>query len=319
MDKRLQTGKNLVYRRNKDNPELIRRDFLPLFRKIINRSFMPFLELFDETLDINSTESYELSLQISHDYLSFSILDTLRNKYVMLRSYEAEEGGSYDANKLGELLSMDDFLIRRFRKTVIVTPSDRSTLVPAPLYDETLKDSFFLFNHPDFNGHDILVNELSEPEAFLVFAIPSDINELIKRSFPRVNPYHQLKPLLRFFSANRRITGSNPVNVHIEKGFLCISVFDQNTLRFCNTFNYQTGSDIRYFILYVFKRLGLSQDENVFFSGRISRHDDIMYGLSDYLRNIKFSQPSGNFTMSYVFNETEVHKFLNLFITSDCE
>ena len=280
---------------------------------------MPFLELFDETLDINSTECYELTLQVSYDYLSFSVLDTLRNKYVMLRSYEPEEGGSFDSFKIGDLLSMDDFLIRRFRKINVITPSDKSTLVPAPLYDESKMEDFFLLNHPHTNGQTLLVNQIREPDAFILFTIPADLNEILRSSFPLSGPFHQLKPLLNFFSATRRNTGTNPVNVHLEKGFLSISVFDKDNLKFCNTFDYQTGSDIRYYILYVFKRLGLSQDENLFFSGRISRYDDIIYGLSDYLRNIKFAEPSGNFTLSYVFNETEVHKFLNLFIASGCE
>ncbi len=57
---------------------------------------MPFLELFDETLDINSTENYELSVQVSTDNLSFCILDTLRNKFVLLRSYESVGNSKYD-------------------------------------------------------------------------------------------------------------------------------------------------------------------------------------------------------------------------------
>ena len=48
---------------------------------------MPFLELFDETLDINSTENYELSVQVSPDGFPFCLLDTIRNKYVLLRSF----------------------------------------------------------------------------------------------------------------------------------------------------------------------------------------------------------------------------------------
>lgn len=280
---------------------------------------MPLLELFDETLDINSTECYELSLQISYNYLSFSILDTLRNKYVMLRSYESDEGSEFDNRKLVDLLSMDDFLVRRFRRTSIVTPSNRSTLVPAPLYDEASRNEYFRFNHPEEIQQVILANELKEPEAYLIFSIPLDLYELVSSFFPGIKPNHQLKPLLDFFSASRRITGTNTVSVHVEKNYLSITVFDQNNLRFCNTFNYQTASDIRYYILYVFKRLGLSQDENVVFSGMVSKFDEVIYGLSDYLRNIKYAQPSGNFTLSYVFNETEVHRYLNLFIVSDCE
>jgi hypothetical protein len=281
--------------------------------------FMPFLELLDETLDINSTESYDLTLQICDNYLSFSILDTLRNKYVMLRSYENEDGTLYDVRALGNLLSIDDFLIRRFRRTSIVTPSDKSTLVPSPLYDESRKEEYFLFNHPDPGNQTILVNELREPEAFLLFTISSDLYDLLKRLFPEAKPIHHLKPLLNFYSVNRRVAGNNSVNVHVEKGYVSIAVFDQNSLKFCNTFNYQAGSDVRYYVLYVFKRLGLNGDENVFFSGMISKYDENIYGLSDYLKNIKFAQPAGNFTLSYVFNETEIHRFMNLFIISGCE
>ena len=52
---------------------------------------MPFLELFDETLDINSTENYELSIQVSPDGLSFCLLDSVRNKFVLFRSFGAED------------------------------------------------------------------------------------------------------------------------------------------------------------------------------------------------------------------------------------
>ena len=58
---------------------------------------MPFLELFDETLDINSTENYELSVQVSPEGLSFCILDSIRNKFVLIRSFEAEENKYFNA------------------------------------------------------------------------------------------------------------------------------------------------------------------------------------------------------------------------------
>lgn len=280
---------------------------------------MPFLELFDETLDINSTESYDLSLQVCNNYLSFSILDNLRNKYVMLRSYEPEEGVSFDAGKLGEIISMDDFLMRRFRRTSIITPSPGSTLVPSPLYDESRKEDYFHFNHPDSSNEIILANELKEPDSFLIFAIPRDLHDLLGHLYPGTAPLHHLKPLFGYFSLNRRMTGQNTVNVHLERGFMTIFVYDNISLRFCNTFDYQAGSDIRYYLLYVFKLLGLKPEENLVFSGRIGKNDEMVHFLSDYLMNIKYAQPSGNFTLSYIFNETEIHKYLTLFIAAGCE
>lgn len=45
-------------------------------------------ELFDETLDINSTDNYDLSVEISEDGIAYSVLDLLRGKWVMLRHYQ---------------------------------------------------------------------------------------------------------------------------------------------------------------------------------------------------------------------------------------
>jgi len=72
---------------------------------------MPFLELFDETLDINSTENYELALQVSPDELSFCLLDTIRNKFVLIRSFKPEDNRYFSIDALKDLINNDDFLI----------------------------------------------------------------------------------------------------------------------------------------------------------------------------------------------------------------
>src|SRR5450759_1615047 len=99
---------------------------------------MPFLELFDETLDINSTDNYELSVQVSPNGFAFCLLDTLRNKFVLIRAFEPEENKYFIADKINELISKDDFLTKRYKKVNIVMPSPKFTIVPAPLFDLSL-------------------------------------------------------------------------------------------------------------------------------------------------------------------------------------
>ncbi|MCJ7446075.1 MAG: DUF3822 family protein [Bacteroidales bacterium] len=96
---------------------------------------MPFLELFDETLDINSTDNYELSVQLSPDGFHFCILDAIRNKYILLRSSEPDDNKYFTPDKINDIISKDDFLTRRYKKVNIVLPSPKFTLVPAPLFD----------------------------------------------------------------------------------------------------------------------------------------------------------------------------------------
>jgi hypothetical protein len=280
---------------------------------------MPFLELFDETLDINATENYELSIQVSPDGLSFCLLDSIRNKFVLIRSFEPEENKYFNTDKISELLRKDDFLTRRYKKVNFITPSPKFTLVPAPLYDPGKKDEYFKFNHNLEENNVVMVNKANDPDAFLVFSVSKTICDLMNDFYPGVHPYHQIKLLLDHISSFKKSLNGNYIHIHVERDFFNLIFFNNNVLKFCNSFTYRNISDILYYVLNVFKKLDIKQEETIYFSGLTEKYDDLSSGFSLYIRNIKFAEPSGNFTFSYVFNDMELHRFLNLFNLVNCE
>ena len=280
---------------------------------------MPFLELFDETLDINSTENYELSVQASPDGFSFCLLDTIRNKFVLIRSFEPEENKYFNAEKINEILSKDDFLTRRYRKVHAVMPSAKFTIVPAPLFDPGKKDEYFTFNHLPNDGNIIISNRLNDPDAFVVFSVSQPLVELLASFHPGVLPYHQVKPLLNHISHSRKSVNGNYIHIHVEREFFNLIIFDHNLMKFCNSFKYRNITDILYFTLNVFRNLDIKQEETIHLSGLTEKYDDLSSNLSLYIRNVKFAEPAGNFTFSYVFNDTALHRFLNLFSAVNCE
>ena len=125
---------------------------------------MPFFELFDETLDINSTENYELSVQLSSSELTFCLLDTIRNKFILLRSSEPDDNRYFSYEALNELISRDDFLVRKYKKVNIILPSRKFTLVPSPLFDPGKKEDYFSFNLNREENEIILSNKSIEPD-----------------------------------------------------------------------------------------------------------------------------------------------------------
>jgi len=279
---------------------------------------MPFLELFDETLDINATENYELSVQVSPDDLSFCILDTLRNKFVLLRSYEPEDNSRFDPYRLNEIIKKDDFITRPFRKTIVITPTSRTTLVPAPLFDDSRKEDFLAFNQNFPEKERILTNKHRYPDIYTIFSLPVGTADLLNSTFPRGVIMHPLKPLFQYINFNKRSAG-NYIHIHFDKEYFIMVIFDPDELTFCNTFYYKSLSDIEYYVLYVLRRLNIRQNEAVYLSGRTKRDQDILRGMSDYLGNLRFALPQGNYTFSYVLNETELHKYLVLFSAVNCE
>ena len=280
---------------------------------------MSFLELFDETLDINSTENYGLSVQVGPDGFAFCLLDTIRNKFVLIRVFEPEENKYFNADKINEILVKDDFLTKHYRKVSIIMPSPKFTLVPTPLFDPGKKDEYFTFNHIFEDGNMIIINKLIDPDTFLIFSVSKPIYDLINNLFPGVHPYHQLKPLFDHISHNRKSINGNYIHIHVEREFFNLIVFSHNLLKFCNSFNYRNINDILYFVLNVFKNLDIKQEETIYFSGLTEKYDDLSSNFSIYVRNIRFAGPSGNFTFSYVFNDVDLHRFLNLFSVVNCE
>lgn len=280
---------------------------------------MPFLELFDETLDINSTENYELSVQIGQDGFAFAILDTIRNKYIMIRSTEPDDNKYPGAEKISDIISKDDFLTRRYKKINVVMPSPKFTLVPSPLYDPAKKEEYFNYNLNRDDNEIILANKIPDPDAWIVFAVPRLLYEIPGRFWPGAFPLHHTKPLLNQVSHNSKSVGGYFIHIHIEKEFFNLLVYDHGTLKFSNSFFYRNVSDILYYVLNVCKTMGISHDETVHFSGHTEQYDDIWSGFAMYIRNMKFTEPAGSYTFSYVFNELPLHRFINLFSITSCE
>jgi hypothetical protein len=280
---------------------------------------MPFLELLDETLDLNSTENYDLSVQVNFDRLSFCILDTIRKKFVLMREFEPEDQKYKNRDRISEYISKDDFLGRHFRKVHIITPTPKFTLVPSPLYAPDRDEDYFTFNHIREDGSLILSDKLANPDSYIVYSLPEQLNLLVGEFFPTSQRMHHIKPLLTHISENKKAVHGNYAHVHIEKEFFNIVIFSHSTLKLCNTYYYRSGSDILYFILSAFRNLDIAQEETLYISGLTKPGDDFSLLLSGYLRNIKYSLPANKCSFSYVFNETGLHRYLNLFNTVTCE
>ena len=289
-----------------------------LHREKTNISAMPFLELFDETLDINSTENYELSVQMSRDGFAFTILDTLRNKYILLRSHDPDDDKYLSADRISEIITMDDFLTKKYKSINLIIPSFKSTLIPSPLYDPGKKEEYYTLNHIKEENDLIIVNKIPDPDTYIVFSAPKSYIDVSAGFYPGVHPSHHTRPLMSQMFHNSRSIDGRYVHLHVEREFFNIFVFEHNTLKFSNAFNFRNISDILYFVLNVFKSLGIGNDETIHFSGLTEKYDDLYSNFVLYIRNMKFSGPSGNFTFSYVFNDIELHRFINLFTITSC-
>ncbi|MGD0581318.1 MAG: DUF3822 family protein [Bacteroidales bacterium] len=280
---------------------------------------MPLTELFDETLDINATENYELSVEMSAHDLAFCIFDGIRNKFIMLRSFVPEDQKKFTPDQVRSIITKDDFLKKNYGKVHCVLSSSRFTLIPEALYDPGRKDEYFSFNHTISESSVIFTDRLKDPDSYLLFAFSKPYAEIIREFFPKSVPLHHLRPLFDQIHHERKNPGDNYIHAHIEADYFNLIIYSNNTLQLCNSFLYRNVSDILYYILNVFRNLNIKQEETIVLSGLAERFDDLSSNLSLYIRNIKYAGLTGNFTFSYVFNEIPLHRYITLFSAGSCE
>jgi len=276
-------------------------------------------ELFDETLDINATENYDLTIELSADGLAYSVLDLLRGKFVMLRHYQASNKSEEGTFSLSDALWYDDFLKRRYRKVIAITPVPNSTMVPGSLYDSSVKDIYYRFNRMSDGNEVIMSNSIQTPAANVVFAPDKEIGELISSKWKEVSPWHHTKPLLQHAFTVDRSSEDGYIHLHIESGFITIVILSNHNLVFCNSFQCSTPSDICYFLFNILDKRGVKKIDSLWLSGIIQPYGELHLSLLEFTHAVHFAAPRVKQGFSYVFNDVHLHRYLNLFTAASCE
>ncbi len=275
-------------------------------------------ELFDETLDINSCSNYEISIQISLNGFSFSLLDTLRNKFVMLRDYKLNGRESDLCKQVEEILYKDDFLGKQYHAYRLIFIFERSTLVPAGLFDPAVKDDYFTLNHNLEEGYIVTNNKIEEPDALLLFDIRLDLQELLIKAFPEASLSHHAKPLLCSSFRNAGTQSGRYIHLNIEDTFFNLFLIDNKKLEFFNTFRYRNSSDILYYLMYSFEQFGIKKEEIINVTGLIEQGGELYNNIARYASGITLRKPEGSWSLSYVFDSINLHSYSNLFNIVSC-
>ncbi len=276
----------------------------------------------DESLDINQTPLYHLSIQVMLNGLSFSILNTVNNKYIALKHYPLPENNkniSY-AGKISEIIRKDEFLLKNYKSLALMVVSFKSTLVPSALFTNKDKEIYFRFNHPLEDNESILVNRLKRMDAYCLFTLPAELQEMFKKYFPDASIFHQIIPFLDNIIRHQTMKRTTPaIHVNIHDEFFDIAVFREQSPELINSFYYKQVNDLVYFILYTIKSLKIDPvTAPLILSGKINPGSSLPETLRRYMKHISFAKRDPSFTYSYTFNMITEHSFANLFNLYPC-
>lgn len=274
----------------------------------------------DETLDINITQSYHLSIQGSSNGLSFSILDTIRNKYVALKNYHPDKEKGTTEDQFKSILNNDEFLSCQYKSSSFFFISEKSTLIPSPLFNKAKVKEYLVFNQPLEEHEKVFFNPVKNTDAFIVYSVPGGICEILEKQFHEIKTYHQSVPFLeQILLKNQPVGFDHSVFIHIMPGIFDIAVSQSKKLILYNQFRFRNENDFIYFVLYIFEQLKLNPEKTrLVLSGEISKTSKYYESLKKYIKSIGFEKRDSQFTYSYTFNQIPEHTFITLLNLYSC-
>ncbi len=275
-------------------------------------------ELLDETFDLNQTHSYHLSIQADLDGFLFSILDSSAEKYLGLKQYAFEDlrtnAELFDA--ISGILNEDPLLHKAYSTVSCIHPDQRSTMLPAALFDKEQLKSYFEFNHPLKELDELHYNYLSRLDAYLIFPIYHEISNLYLQSWVNAGFFHPVSILAEEALGQR---DGVVVSIQFSGNHFDILATEGQSLKLHNSFSYRSDEDLLYFILFIFDKLGLEQAETpVLLSGNIDKFKDTPAFLKPYFKKLIFRPAPSGFRYPPAFDRIQEHIYLNVFKVYHC-
>lgn len=237
-----------------------------------------------DTLAVDNSGKYTVSIRLRPDGFSFSGYQPMAANSFFFREINFGKGESF-ADQLKETFFAHDFFSWKYKQVRIITETSRYTLVPENLYNEKRKHEFLDFTLSD-PGVFCLDNEWNEK--IVLYEMDSEVYEFCSRSFLDPKFYSHIVPQAMFFERDSLKRESvAQMYVVVRDGAADICSFRQGEMQMASSFEAGRQEDILYYILYLWKQLGLDQEKDlIFIHGKADACNRVIELLRTYLRNV---------------------------------
>jgi hypothetical protein len=236
-----------------------------------------------------SESTYELSIQVNLNGLSFFVLNLMNSKIDFLESviFDKKQTPQSLLDQLTHCFNSFERLHKQFKKVTIIHDNELATLVPKPLFDETNLVDYLKFNTKILKTDFITYDHLSIADIMVVYVPLVNINNFIFDRFGSFEYKHSATITLNRILTLEKNSKSLKMYVNIETTHFEIIVVEANLLKFYNRFEYSTKEDFIYYILFTAEQLQLNPEEfKAVLMGSVNESDDIYKIAYKYVRHV---------------------------------
>lgn len=175
----------------------------------------------------------------------------------------------------------------------------------APLYHHAFRQ---------MTSKKIVHSVLPNLNAVAAFAIDGDIENVVADKYSNYDFMPLMQPVWKFMH-KRSFTGSrNSLFTYFHDNYVDVMSFRQNRFRFYNRFDAHHSKDAVFFILYVWKQLGMEHSrDNLYVAGTPKDQDSMMEELRQYVKNVRLMNILADLPRTHSTNNSSLPLDLQIF------
>lgn len=247
----------------------------------------------------NDTLQTRLTIRITDHTLSFSAVDRDAEHQLIYEPYNVRNGMSMAAN-LRQAFGESDLLKRGYKKVRVFMDTP---ILAVPMEEFRKEDIQTMYQHAftGHNGDDVLYRLQPTLNMVAVFCINKDLRMVIEDNFDDVRFTPIMQPVWshmqqRSFAGMRR-----KLFCYFHESRLEVFCYEKNRIKYFNSFSAEHPKDALYFVLYVWKQLGLNQQQDeLHLIGSIPDKEWMLYNAKLYVRRTFVLNPAAEFNRSPV-------------------
>ena len=243
----------------------------------------------------------ELSIQLSLNGLSFCILNTDNNTVTYLKHFPLEKKQTpFELlDRVKHNFNTEEALQKNFKKVNVIHINELATLVPKPLFNESLLADYLKLNSKILKSDFITFDEIMVNDTINVYIPYVNINNFIYDKFGDFTYKHFSTILIEELLNIEKHVNETKLFVNVSKTHFEIIVIKEGKLLLYNTFEYTTTEDFIYYILFTAEQLQLNPETvTLVLLGDIAKGDKLYSIAYKYIRNISFGSRFDNYNYS---------------------
>ena len=253
-----------------------------------------------EKIDFSQSEQYTLSIRLSTDGFSFSVLNPLEKTGHMAYEYVVNESFSLTAN-LKRVFKETEWLNLPYPRVNILMTDKRFTFIPLEYFEDEQAETIFYHNFPPQENEIVQYNILHRSNIVVIFGMDKSTYTFLSEQYPEAHFYSQASPFIEYFSSKSRLGNNRKMYVSLRKKATDVYCFERNQLLLANSFPCKATSDRIYYMLYIWKQLGFSQErDELHLTGLLDQKEDLLKELRKYIHQVFITNPATNLDLQAI-------------------